>query len=135
MWQIKCYVSPGGKNEIQETYDSGSDGLRAELEVGLTFLTPRSREEWRRPRVAKLSKCDEFRDFFEIRLFADRVQYRPIGFFGPGQNEFTILIWAIEKGRKLIPEEWCAKANRRRKQLIAGQATSQSLKLEGEIDA
>lgn len=135
MWQIKCYLSPRGKNEIQEIYDSGSDDLRAELEVELAYLSVRSREEWQRPHAAKLSKCEEFRDFFEVRLFADRVQHRPIGFFGPGQNEFTVLLWAIEKGGKLTPAEWCKKANRLRKQLLNNQATTQPLQLEGDTDA
>ncbi len=135
MWQIKCYVSPGGKNEIQNTYDSGNDDLKVELEVELEYLSVRDRELWLRPHAAKLSKCSEFRDFFEIRLFANQVQQRPIGFFGPGQNEFTILLWAIEKGGELKPQEWCKKANRRRLQLIDGETIAKPLELEGNEDA
>ena len=130
MWKINCCVSPSGKNEVQETYDSGSDNLKAEFEVELDYLKVRNREEWRRPHAAKLTKCKEFRDFFEIRLFADSVQQRPIGYFGPNPNEFTILIWATEKGGQLIPKGWCKKANRLRKEIIDGTGSVPELLLE-----
>lgn len=132
MWNIKCYVSASGKNEVQTTYDSGSDALKAELEVEVAYLKVRGREEWQRPHAAKLSKCTEFRDFFEIRLFADNVQQRPIGYFGPNPNDFTILLWAHEKGGKLKPDNWCKKANRLRKEIIAGTATVADLMFEGD---
>lgn len=132
MWNINCYQSSNGKSDVQETYDSGTDALQAELETALDYLKVRTRDEWRRPKAAKLTRCDEFRDFFEIRCFADNVQQRPIGYFGPGENDFTILIWATEKGNKLIPAEWCKKANRRRKQILEGAAVSKRLQLVGD---
>lgn len=129
MWTINCYVSSSGKNEVQEVYDDGTDDLRAELEVALDYLTVRDRSEWRRPMAAKLSRCNTFRDFFEIRCFANNVQQRPIGYFGPGANDFTILLWAIEKGNELIPLDWCKMADRRRKKLLAKTATTKKLEL------
>lgn len=129
MWNINCYVSSSGKNDVQETYDFGTDELKAQLEVGLEYLRIRDRQEWRRPRAAKLTKCEYFRDFFEIRLFADNLQQRPIGYFGPNTNDFTILIWATEKGGNLIPLEWCKKANRRRNEINEGIGNVQKLLL------
>lgn len=129
---IKCYESSRGKNEVQETYDSGTDALKAGLEVALAYLKVRNRQNWQRPHAAKMSKCEEFRDFFEIRFKANNLQQRPIGYFGPGENDFTILIWATEKGNKLIPEEWCKKANRFRNEIINGTAQAISLKLDGD---
>ena len=128
-------MSPGGKNEIQKIYDAGNDDFRAELEVALEYLRMQDRIQWQRPRAAKLSKCVEFRDFFEIRLFVNSTQHRPIGFFGPGENEFTILLWAIEKGNALRPDGWCKQANQRRKHLINGVATAVTLNVEGDTDA
>lgn len=129
MWNVKCYVSSNGKNEVQETYSSGTDNLKAELEVALEYLKVRERQEWQRPHAHKLSKCDKFRDFFEIRFIANRLQQRPIGYFGPQPNDFTILLWATEKGGKLIPASWCQKANRRRQEITDGVATTKSLNL------
>ena len=78
-----------------------------------------------------MSKCTGFKDFFEIRFKADNVQQRPIGYFCEKGINFIILIWAIEKGNKLKPEKWCEIANRRRKEIISGQATTKELKIEG----
>jgi hypothetical protein len=130
MWNIKTYKSSGGKNDVQATYDAGTEELKAELEVELDYLKVRGREEWRRPYAAKLSKCNEFRDFFEIRFCANRVQQRPIGYFGPNGNDFTILLWATEKGGKLKPADWCSKANRRRNEILNGTAEAVPLKLD-----
>ncbi|WP_340121299.1 hypothetical protein [Methylobacter svalbardensis] len=132
MLKIKCYESSSGKNEVQETYDSGTEELKAELEVALAYLKVRNRQDWRRPHAHKMSKCKEFRNFFETRFFANRLQQRPIGYFGPEENDFTILIWATEKGNKLNPENWCGKSNRRREEIINGNAKAKCLKLEGD---
>lgn len=135
MWKINCYVAPSGKNEVQARYSSGTDDLKAGLEVELDYLRVRERSEWRRPHAAKMSKCLEFRDFFEIRFFSERLQQRPIGYFGPKNNEFTLLLWAVEKGGKFLPENWCSKANDRRNQIINGDAKVAELKLDGEENA
>jgi len=131
---IKCYVSSSGKNEVQATYDSGTEELKAGLEVALAYLKVRDRQVWIRPHAHKMSKCIEFRDFFEIRFRAENLQQRPIGYFGPGLNDFTILIWATEKGNKLKPENWCEKANRRRKEILNGEAKAKCLQLKGDLE-
>ena len=122
----------GGRNDAQETYDSGTDELKAGLEVALAYLQVRDRQDWRRPHAHKMSKCNEFRDFFEIRFSANNLQQRPIGYFGPKEGDFTILIWATEKGNKLKPEKWCEKANRRRNEIINNKAKAIILTLEGD---
>lgn len=132
MLTIKYYESSSGKNDVQTTYDAGTERLKAELEVAITYLRVRNRQDWRRPQANKMSKCKEFRDFFEIRFCANNLQQRPIGYFGPDNNDFTILLWATEKGNKLNPENWCEKANRRRNEIIKGKARARYLKLEGD---
>jgi hypothetical protein len=132
MITINYYESSEGKHEVLETYNSGTDDLKAGFEVAIKFLRVRNRQDWRRPNAHKMSKSKEFRDFFEIRFKANNVQQRPIGYFGPGESDFTILIWAIEKGNKLLPEEWDKKANRFRKEIIEGTANAKPLKLEGD---
>lgn len=132
MWNILCYVSTGKKNEIQNKYDEGNDNLKADFEVALEYLIVREKKEWLRPSAARLTKCSEFRDFYEIRFFSNHTQQRPIGYFGPGKNDFTILLWAIEKGNKLIPEGWCTQANKRMNQIINRQVIPVKLILEDE---
>jgi len=134
MLKIKCYESSSEKNEIQATYDSGTEELKAELEVALAYLKVRDRQDWRRPHAHKMSKCKKFRDFFEIRFKANNLQQRPIGYFGPDKNDFTILIWATEKGGKLKPEDWFKIADRRRNEIINNEAKVKRLKLEGDSE-
>ena len=38
-------------------------------------------------------------ELVELRVVSDGNQYRPIGFYGPGRKEFTLLLGAIEKGK------------------------------------
>lgn len=121
--KIKCFVSSSGRCEVQNVYDKATASVQAGLDVSLEYLKSRPRGEWCRPHAAKLNKCAEFRDFFEIRFFADNVQHRPIGFFDQNQNEFTILLWATEKGSKFIPDDWCKIANRRMLETINNTAS------------
>jgi hypothetical protein len=122
MLKLNCYVTDGGKNNIQDTYESSNDELKAEFESIVSRLLKCQRQEWTRPDAAKLNKAGKsgFRDYFEIRFFANKKQQRPIGYFGPGDNEFTILIWATEKGNQLKPATWREKADHAREVISAG---------------
>jgi hypothetical protein len=131
-YKIKCYVDHRDRNEVQEVYDDGTAELQAEFEVAMSYLRELGRQEWTRPKAAKLNKCKEFKDFFEIRFKADNLQQRPIGYFGPGKDEFTILIWVTEKGGKLIPETWCSTATNRKKQIENGTASVKCIRFEGD---
>jgi hypothetical protein len=114
MWNLKCYYSPGGnKSKVQDTYNRGSDELKAAFDVETEYLLKTPKKDWKRPRAAKLTKGkkSDFKDYYEIRLFADNTQQRPIGYFGPGENDFTVLIWATEKGNKLRPSTWRDRAD------------------------
>lgn len=121
MWNICCYVTTSGKNEVQSTYDDGSYSLQAGFDVALKYLRMQDRQDWRRPKAARLNKNKAFPDYYEIRFKADNVQQRPIGYFGPGSNDFTVLIWANEKGNRLQPTTWFDIAERRRKQIESGE--------------
>jgi hypothetical protein len=87
------------------------------------------KQGWARPRAAKLTKCKEFRDFYEIRFRANKVQQRPIGYFGPTEDDFTILIWAQEKGSRLLPKSWCSIADRNRIEILRGMAYAKAIEL------
>lgn len=55
--------------------------------------------------------------FFELVLWVDNVQYRPVGVYGPGEREFTILSMDKEKGNRLVEDPDCARPKRRRQHL------------------
>jgi hypothetical protein len=124
-----AFVHPSGKCEVQETYDSGSAELQASLEVALGYLKSQPKQDWRRPNASKLNKERRFRDFYEIRFKANKVQQRPIGYFGPNSEDFTILIWAIEQGNALKPKAWHDIATRHMTDIKAGKANARELRL------
>ena len=101
LWTIRCYVSPNGRDMIDDWYGRQSDAVRAALDVALEYLVQRPRNEWGRPEFDLLS--GKMREVGEIRFKVDK-QYRVLGFFGPGRAEFTLLIGASKKGKVYDPK-------------------------------
>jgi hypothetical protein len=125
-WTLKVFCEPDGKNRIQDLY-SGCPATQAGLDTAWGYLSDLSRELWANPRVhaAKLDAAkNEFRDYYELRFKVKKVQQRPIGWFGPGADEFTILVWATEKGNKLSPLSWRKTADDRRDKISQGLANA-----------
>jgi hypothetical protein len=123
-WNFRVYVHSSGRCDVQATFDCGTDELRANTEVALGYLKSQPKQDWRRPKAGKLSKQGNFRDFYEIRFKAERVQQRPIGYFGPGAADFTILIWATEQGNALRPKTWYDTAMRCMTEIQEGKANA-----------
>jgi hypothetical protein len=63
------------------------------------------------------SAYKEWDDLYELRIVSSGVQYRPFGFYGPKQKQFTILIGSIEKGK--VPKSTLKVADERRKIVLA----------------
>lgn len=105
LWIIRHYVSAAGTNKIEAHYDGQSPSVQAAFDNAVRFLAQRPPNDWREPYAKKLKgDCD---GLVEIKFKADGVQQRPLGFYGPGRMEFTILFWAIEKGGKFVPKGAC----------------------------
>lgn len=64
------------------------------------------------PHYAK--KLKGYDDLFEIRIRHEKVQFRPLGWFGPFPNQFTLLIGAVEKDWDFEPRNAPAIAMNRR---------------------
>jgi hypothetical protein len=54
---------------------------------------------------------------YELRIVCSGVQYRPFGFYGPKQRQFTILVGSVEKGK--VPKSTLKVADERRKIVLA----------------
>jgi hypothetical protein len=100
LWTFRCYVSASGRDMIDDWFERQSDAVQAAVGVALEFLAQRPRDEWRRPEFDLLS--GRMREIGEIRLKSDK-QYRILGFFGPEQTNFTLLVGASKKGRNYDP--------------------------------
>lgn len=74
----------------------------------LRYLAVTPRHLWARPQFAPVGQ-----GLGKLRWKANGIQYRPIGFFGPGSGQFTLLIGAEERNRKWVPKDAPEQAARR----------------------
>lgn len=75
---------------------AGDEAVRAELDVLMLYLRQQQREGWTRPRYDILRDADGVGALhFKVR----RINYRALGYFGPGRNEFTFLLFATKTDR------------------------------------
>lgn len=116
-WTFRTYVDPNGAEAVAEWYEAQSPKVQAAFDRRLAFLQQRRPDEWRDPLSKQLhGACD---GLVEIRFKAERVQHRPLGFFGPGRWEFTVLFFATEKGGRFDPRDACEIALRRRDAVVS----------------
>lgn len=115
-WTFRQYVSSRGVEEVTTWYDAQSAKTQAAFDQRLRALAQMQIHEWNDPYSKRLK--GEGSGLVEIRFFADRIQHRPIGFFGPSRGEFTILICAAEQGDEFIPRDACAIAQRRKREVF-----------------
>jgi hypothetical protein len=101
LWTIRCYVSPSGRDMIDDWYKRQSDAVLAAVDVALEYLVQRPRKEWQRPQFDLLS--GKMREIGEIRFKVDK-QYRLFGFFGPSRSDFTLLVGSSKKGNQYDPK-------------------------------
>ncbi|WP_321808059.1 hypothetical protein [Burkholderia sp. BCC1993] len=123
---LRDHLSATGRRDVRAHYERASDAVQAAFDAHWELLEGRPRERWTRPDAAKLDPewKGGFREFFEFRFKADNVQQRPLGFFGPDDGRFALLLWAIEKGHKFAPKEAIDTCDKRRKSILDGQATT-----------
>jgi hypothetical protein len=108
-WTIFDYVDASGTNEIRVWMDGQPKMAQVRMDaiIGYLQITP----VWPGQYISALKTCN---DIYELKIKSGGVQYRPLGFYGPQQREFTLLMGAIEKGGILIPRDFCTIATRLR---------------------
>ena len=105
MWTIKSYVLDDGADVIESWFGEYSasrfDKVRAKFLARVMYLRQQPKPpQWAGPCFHFLSGAAGIGTVnFEVR----NIQYRPLGFFGPGSMEFTFLLFATEKGGKYQP--------------------------------
>ena len=134
MIALKQFVAENGTEPVQEHYAACTVELRTVFDVATAYLIAQPRAGWRRPQAAKLMKGSGFRDYFEIRFKAGKLEQRPIGFFYPDNDSFVVLLWATEKGGSLDPAKWKAIADKRRKLIEDGTVCPKLFERECDQD-
>lgn len=97
-WRVRGYVTPTGVRDVQRWIDKLEGGARDELEDVLNYLRISDIRDWKRPYFGPMQG-----GLHEIRFRHGNVEYRILGSFGPGLQEFSMLVGATKtwgKGRK-----------------------------------
>ena len=113
-WTIKTFITSSGRNVIKEWVSKQPRGVQARINVRLRML--QTQQHWGRPYSEKLK--GKYNQIYEIIITWNKNQYRPLGFFGPNQGDFTLLVGAKEKGSKFEPKKAPAIADDRRKLVL-----------------
>jgi hypothetical protein len=109
-WAFRSFLSDRGESVVEAWRAEQTPVVLAAFDTTLRFLC--QRPTWGRPYTGALhGECE---GLIEIRLKAERVQHRPLGFYGPLQREFTIVFFAVEKGDELKPRNACSVALQRK---------------------
>ena len=108
-WRIMKFTSNSGRDCIVDWLDGLPIGerkvVRIELEVILRLLRFTRSDLWTRPQFAWL-QGDRNDGIGEIILDCRGIPYRPLGCFGPGEDEFTILIGARKDRKRRGKVQW-----------------------------
>lgn len=97
VWTFYNFVDAREKSVIKK-WMNDEIPWEAKLNINTKLLIMRAMEKWPRDWVIPYKG---FPGIFELRFPWNKVQYRPLGCYGPERREFTLLIGAIEKGGKI----------------------------------
>jgi hypothetical protein len=104
-WLIRCYCNESGRDLFDKDYREQDAAVRAKFRAVLNGLVAQPNiEGWKRPNgFDRLS--GKYRDLGKLRFKVQNVQHRPLGFFGPTEMTYTLLIWATERDSKYDPPD------------------------------
>jgi hypothetical protein len=108
-WRIMKFVSDSDRDLIEDWLEKlpigERKGVRIELEAILRFLRFVRAELWVRPQFAWL-QGDQNDGIGEIIVDYRGVPYRPLGCFGPAEDQFTILTGARKDRKRRGKVQW-----------------------------
>lgn len=119
-WRFLDFVDRGGENQIRRWLNEQPPKVKAHINALIRNLAILDRPFTRQDKVGLLRKppCAG-EQLIELIAKIDKVQYRPIGWYGPEAREVTLLLGAIERGGELDPRNACHIA-KQRKNLVKG---------------
>ena len=118
-WRFRCYTSDDGIDQIRSWYDEAVLDVRRKFASRLVMLSTLPFADWQPPFFRWLE-----RGIGEMRFKAAGVQQRPLGFRGPGENVFTIVFCATERGNKFVPRDAIQRAVDRKREIDSDAAHS-----------
>lgn len=126
---FKTFITEGGDHVFDLWYRTLLPEAQAKFDTRIEYLRDTPAHQWN-PKCAKhLTDSD---GIYEIRFHADRIQYRPLGFFGPKRQDFTLAFPATEKGDKFVPKDAIEHAETRKKIVLKDHQRACICKFEDE---
>jgi hypothetical protein len=100
-WLFFDYIDERGTNPIEVwLMDKRAVPVKARAKIQRILLQLAGTALWIRPLASNL---DDYVGIVEIRIRWMNTQYRLLGFRGPDQRQFTLLVPAIEQDDKFVP--------------------------------
>lgn len=129
LWRFRTYVASGGRNDVQDAVDrlGGLDAARFSRAVAHLSVAPKV--QWDEPHAKKLQG---YGAQYEVRFKANNCSTRALGYFGPGEGEFTITLICTHKGNVYKPHNAFKTAGTRWQQIRNGTASVAPLQVDGE---
>ena len=130
MWRFRTYLNDGGKGVVQKSIDGLSDKGREMFKAQLRYLASTSTpEDWHEPHAKKMHG---YAGMYEIRFRDGNRQQRALGYFGPGPDDFTIVMLCSKKQNDYDPHSALNTADSRRAVAIFDPKRSACLQVDGE---
>lgn len=102
-WTFKVFLNDKGIDVIDKWLSGLPAGDRAIIKRRLAYM--KKVEAWEPPLVKKL-QGKKYDPIYEVKISGNNVEYRPLGFYGPGEKEFTLVIGARKKSGKKKKPSW-----------------------------
>ena len=116
LWIFMEFVTSGDRGVITEWYDGLDIEAQEDFHARLERLANLQRHLWKRPLYASIKD-----GIGEIIFKANRIQYRPLGWFGPQQGQFTLLFPAEERNGRFVPDDAVKHATQRRTIILSDE--------------
>lgn len=127
-WKFQTYVSPTGRNDVQDAIDGYDIYGQTMFERAVMHLAVSPKKQWDEPHGKKLKNEDPL---YEIRYQAFRRQERALGYFDDAAGTFVILVICNHKDKVYKPASAFNTAHTRMEQIRSGQATTAALQIDG----
>lgn len=114
-WTIKIFGEK--KSDVDDWINGLSSKARARMDTIITYME--ITKDW--TKTPYFSPLKGYRGINEIKFTVQSIQYRPLGCYGPGNKEFTILFGAMEQGDRFNPINAPLIAENRRNDIRAGR--------------
>lgn len=118
-WTIKVFVGDNEKSDFYKWRNKMPVKARQKLRWVIDYME--TTKNWSRDYFKLLT---DYEGIGEIRFASHGKQYRPLGCYGPCEQEFTILVGAEEKGDRFNPPTAPRTAAERRKLILQDERYS-----------